>query len=384
MAVVNISRISGPDGRGSLPVRTYLSYEVLSDMATIADAFQIKLPGPHAGEEKPLQSGDTVEFRIGSKVLFRGIVDATWVSIDEDGTTTSIVGRDLGRDLVDWAMPLVHYDAAGLLVVAKEAIKDTAITEVLSQSVPFTGYSPKGTFMGEPETLPELDSTALRVHTNPGESRSQFLARYVAQMDHLAWVNTLGQLVIGLPSVTEPVGTIRVQQGISNAKIMIREAPAMAFTSVTILTTPELDLQAGESDDELPLEAYVARSIDPRLEGFNRERFIPKANKISMVEGMIEAERELSRSAQEILQVEVTVPDHIHDGWFLRPDQTWRIYAPDHGLDKSLYLRSARYEQTEDQRATTRCLFVEHGTVVSGFVGRDPDPNDNLISGGDF
>jgi len=381
MTSVTLHRIRGYNGRGAGRIGNMISYEILSDITRMADGFKVTFPGPIGRNPRPLLSGDEVEFRVGSSVLALGVVDATWTSISEESSLGTAIGRDMARDLVDLSMPLYHDDAIGIVLLAELVAQGTGIRGIVTQGLAVDSFVGATSI----DAINSIDPTALRVHTEPGETRAQFLQRYVAFMDRLAWVNTLGQLVIGLPSKGPPIGTIRVQEGRSNASAIVRRAPALAFSEVKVLTSPETDLEMGTSDEELPIEFASVRTENPLLAESNRTLMIPVSDQISIEEATLLAQRALARSAADVLSVETATPGHSVGGRLLRPDQSWRVVIPDEGIDESLYLKAVRYMRSPDENIETRCSFVQHGAVVSDYAGpqEKKDEFDFGFDGGD-
>lgn len=370
---IKVTRLRGPRGRGRVELSDVRSYEILSDMIRLADGFTMGLPGPVLDEEATVASGDELQFTIGGRVLFAGIVDAIWDVISPEGKGTKVVGRDYGKDLVDQAMPLRHENQVSAIALAKMVSSGTRIRSVVTQGVTYQGFPPADDLVQkvrfpDPETR-VVDS--IRVHTEPGETRANFLSRYLTYMDYLAWVDTRGRLVIGLPLKTPPLGVIRVQKGMSNAEATVYEAAELAVREVQVLQSSEEDLP-----ESFPVERAIARSRDYRLQDTGIVRVIPSPDLLNNAEAQLMADRELARGSAALQKIEISIPGHQIGDTILRPDQTWRIVIPERGIDSELYCRSVRYMQSDPQRRTTRALFIRHDAVVSRFAGGYRDKDD--------
>jgi prophage tail gpP-like protein len=315
-------------------------YDIFSDVEQIASAFQLNVP--LSGNGMAMNSGDVAHFLVGDETVFIGRCDYTTSRTRPGSRRLAIVGRDLAYFLVDNYMPMaVSFDQVGILNIALRAANGSPLNKVVGRGA---------------------SDLKMVLKSEPGEMRVAFLKRYLELSDNIAFVNELGELVVGRPSDAAAVGRLVVKEGENKGivDVRVRRGPAMAFSEVRLLLNNPFGF--GASDEPLWVES--ASPQPPRLSRRSFALLAPEAAKLADAKSL--ARNVVARSNKHRLEVEIVIDDHEYQGVVPKADQNWEIEIDgDDPVNETLYLKAIRYSRDQKDHVATTMSFAPADTVVS-------------------
>ncbi len=351
-------------------------YDLQMDVTRLANSFRCSTA--HLGATNPMESGDVVAFSLSGELVFVGRVDRDTLAIEPGREMRTAVGRDLGYFLVDNAMPFTSSEEVGILNVARRAATnaENEVVTVDTSAGRFTFNPAQEVLVGaaalgqaaarlaSAEIFASVEArnasnVMVRTKTEPGETRADFLARYLKVTGNIAHVSPAGSLIVGGLGDPTVVGRIDIGGGRSNvSSAQIVRAPALSPSRVRVLSSSNEDLPA-----EAGFESATATRPGVRGKYLQRSVVVPGPDSPTGAAAKQLAEHILQEGARDDLQVQVAMAGHRLGGRIPKIDQMWEVNVLDE-VREPLYLKAVRYSRGRRDDVSTTMHFVRRATVA--------------------
>lgn len=362
---------------GSKPVflDRFLNYSFSSSILIPVDTFSFGFVAPD--DTRPLnrimREGDVVSLIANGNSLATGIVDQTEVETDADfGEKCQLNGRDLMGQLEDHSM--VSIDSAPIYgnsytisSVINKIIENTRIPGLITQQAPAAAYL----FAGEPT-----------------ESKLSALQRFLDPLNCLAWCAGNGKIIVGRPNMAQgPKATLMLskEKRISNVTdIKVIRSAAQIPNMVVPIWNGQENVQ-----DRIGKQQVVVNPASGPARLLKLGHRLPRAVAYSAPNGdapqdlsginaiktagsnllQAVAKREIARSNQKEVVVQVVVPGHFNElGEPYQVDTVYKVEYDRGDVNEKMYLFQVEYSFSEESGQKTSLYFCRLGTIVSDIV----------------
>lgn len=362
--------------KSPITLANFSSYSFERTILTPAAAFRFTAPGVDQEIRNQIRSGDTVSIYVANQKnqlfpIMTGFVDETDTHILPGNVEYVLSGRDTLGQLVD----NTSVDAQNK-IINSQTLSISNVMNILLQNTRI----PKQFI-----TQQIANASNLFVQSNAGETKINFLQRYLDLCNCLVWTRPNGQIVIGKPNFTaQPSGSLiclsdspqdnnileaRVRR---NLNLAIRQIVAQLQTFEQVAPAP-FTLQNSDDDMRAVRAGGVGRSIYVPFnyakggDAVNQSTTIGNGNLDPVPYGKSLALREIAKENIKVLDVEAVVRGHVNEnGIPYDVDQIYEVQIQDEDVFESLYVYSASYELTLDHGMITRLKLCKKNTIVTG------------------
>lgn len=351
----------------------FLTYEFQSSILIPVDTFQFTFVAPDDLRPIPyvMQEGDIIQLRADDSPLATGIIDSIPVgTTEQDGEVVEIFGRDLMGQLED--NNAVNLDSTPMWG------ENIAIDEVIRRLAANTRINPDVTIQG-----PDLKPGPFA--TEPNETKLQTLQRYLEPLNALAWMNSLGRIVVGKPDMKQGVSgkifNIKSQRSSNTLDIkVIRQTTKIANIIVPIWAGQEnvqnrigieqALLNARENPTRLrKLGHRVIKTVVVSAPNGDGSQGLDDVRRLEAAgQNVLQAyaKRDLARANVNEMIVQAMMPGHFNEfGQPYRFDTTYKIEYEKGAVDEVMYLYECKYMMDERQGPRTLLSFCPLGSIVA-------------------
>jgi prophage tail gpP-like protein len=370
---------------GIYSIEGWLTYDILNDMMSPADAFSMSV-GPVTPELwRALERDAEVQVFLDDTRILSGFLDRRQGSSSkQSGSQVSISGRDRGGRLLDERMPLIGFAGLGIADLAKLCAGPWVESVALSNATNRRLVAGKGAKMGRISAEPAID---VRPRTEgekprkvrPGETRWQVLSQFLEEGKLLAWLSADGKtLVVGQPNYSqEPTfqffhaapGSRR--GGDSNVESFeVSDDVSERYSRIICIA------DSTDTDGET-IRCKGETSNGPGVDGIGKDFTHPKVMIVTDSDvrtnrmATVRAEREMAERDSAGHEVRIVVKGH---GQLVagaqRPtlyafDTMARVESEDFEIKGDYLITSTRFTMSKDAGPVTELRLVPKGTVLS-------------------
>lgn len=377
---------------GPYHIEDWLSYEIVNDMLSPADSFELTA-GPFTNDlYRALLPDSEVQVFLDDTRILTGLIDERRsTSSKGQGTQLVVRGRDRGGRLLDERCPLFSLVGLGILDLAKKCT-DPWVTNVTASNatnrrlIAGGAAARMGRISKEPAIEVIRESTNIFGHgsdhrrkVRPGESRWQVLAHFLEETKLLAWPTADGStLVVGQPNYNQEPTFHFV-----HAKPQSQRAADSNVESIEVVDNfgERYSRIICMADDVEPgggavrhYKGEVFDGVGPDGEGRNfihpKVMIIHDSDVKSNAMAQARAEREMAERDGAGHELVVTVRGHsqvIAGGktpTLYAFDTIARVTSEDFGIDADYLITRTRFTLKKDSGPVTELHLVPKGTTL--------------------
>lgn len=353
-------------------IKTFLNYSFSSSIMVPVDSFSFEFSAPD--DKRPLneilKSGDIVQVRANRKAIATGFIDMVDMTINEEGETIMISGRDLiaqleDNDAIDAKNAPIFANKYTVNQVFALLIKNTRIRSTL--------------------VLQDAPTKAYLFATEPQETKLTALLRYLSPLNVLPWSLPDGSVKIGRPNMAQaPKGRLYINKAQRKSNVLsirsTRNTTRVPNVIVPIWTGQELvNNRVGQQQalNNARPEPARLRRLGHRViktvvvstpQGDSAQELSDINNLEVGGQNLLQAhaKRELARENVNEHIVQVEAAGHYNSlGEPYVTDTTYRIQCDRAGIDEVMYLFSVDYGLSEEGSQRSILKFCPLGTIVS-------------------
>ncbi|MEE9928970.1 phage baseplate assembly protein [Microvirgula aerodenitrificans] len=323
------------------------SYDLDSNLETIADAWHVTLGLPRGEVPAIVDIGATIQVRVGADTVMTGYIDEIEESIDKGGHTLMLSGRDLGGVLVDCSAPLLNRKQITLAELMADVVRPLGIDKI----------------QFDPKYARRLE----KVDVEPGSTAWDLLKKLVEANGLWAWFQPDGTLVIDGPDYSQPpvASLVMRRAGRGNNLVSLKRRRNMTglYSKITVLGQSQGNaLNAGK-------HAIKGVATNPELK-LQRELIRPRNDVENDVLAGLAARKLMADARRGSFALTAVVSGHrTSDGVLWEPGQRIHVLCEPHDIDGEYFLMSRKFQGGREQQATTTLTLVEDGVWV---VDADP------------
>lgn len=356
----------------AISISNFLSYQFDSSITTPVDTFNFTFVAPT--DPNPFTSyvreGDIALLTANDITLSTGIVDQVDIEVDNEfGEKITISGRDLMAQFEDQdAITLDSSPIFGSNMTVNQVFNalatNTRIQRLRTQQA---------------TTRPWLFAT------EPGESKLSALQRYLEPLNHLAFMDPDGTMVLGRPNMSQSIsGTVTCSKArrFSNCLGMTANRSAATIPNMIVPVfsgqeilgprTPKSQIIYNAASGPARLRQLGHRLQKTIVTSFPQSGSAQDLSEVNRLRAassnMLQAygKRELARQNFKELIVQCVMPGHLReDGSPFRPDTVWKVEFDRGQVDENMYCFQVQYQLSVDGGQRTSLFFCRLGTLVA-------------------
>jgi prophage tail gpP-like protein len=324
-------------------VELFQAYRIESDLYTPADAFSLTLSNP----DFQITRGQTCQVLVNGTLEMSGIIDRTIRSVNKQGRTFKVEGRDLLGLVVD------HFLEE---FIDLEGYSLKALAEKLLKTIPFINR--KTVVFGAEQKPVETEDTVMKIE--PGDTAFAVLSRFAAARGLLFYSRPDGTFVFGKPKAkgnAEFQITLR-EDGVGNnaEEGSVTEDISRRFSKVVVLGQQ----QGGEDVDVEDINTYGSAS-DQTFPFF--KPFVQTMNHSASAPSLL-ARMTLEQQRAEGLILEYVVKGHSQRGKNWTPNALCRVEDTVNGFT-GLALIYGRTFEGDKRKPLTRVRLGLPGVIAA-------------------
>lgn len=323
------------------------SFDLDSNLKTIADDWHVTLGLPRGEVPAIVDIGAAVQVRVGADTVMTGYIDIVDESIDRDGHTLMLTGRDLGGVLVDCSAPQLNRKQITLAEVIADVVRPLGIDKIQFD-------------LKYARRLEKVD-------IEPGSKAWDLLEKLVEANGLWAWFKPDGTLVIDGPDYSQPpVASLvmrRVGRGNNLISLKRRRDMSKLYSKITVLGQSHGNaLNNGK-------HAIKGVATNPAVK-LPREKIVIDSQVDSSTLAELKARKLIADSRREGFALTAVVSGYrTSDGVLWEPGQRIHVLCEPHGIDGVYFLMARNFQGGRGKSSLTTLTLVEDGVWV---VDADP------------
>lgn len=334
---------------GGVEHRSWMNYEIDSDLLTPADAWRVRLALPVMALPPQVVEGTSVVVRMNDEVMLQGTLDERTLSVAAGQHELGLSGRDGAGILLDCSSPIFTRSQLTLDQVVANIVRPLGVGNIRIEAVD-----------GNKKLLRE------KVNTEPGDCAWDSLRRAAEANGLWPWFEPDGTLVVGGPRYdVPPVATLVLRgDGVGNNMLSLAERRSVVerYSEVTVFGQAQ---STGMGDGQKPQRHNIKGVEKDSGVKVYRPKIVVDHEAVNEAIAKARGRKIISDARVKGYTLTATVKGHrTADGVLWKPGQRVTIKSEPHGLDGIYFLMARRFTGDKHKGQHTQLTFKEDGMWV--------------------